>query len=57
VTYAEADGRVYEARELLAAMPPEARDCTGADLKAARRACKCNVDFAAVVKRAEELLA
>jgi hypothetical protein len=38
-------------------MAPEARDCSGADLDAARQACKCHLDFANIVKRAEELLA
>ncbi len=57
VNYAQEDGRVYEARERLAAMPIAARNWHGADLAAASRACKCNLDFAAIIKRAEELLA
>ncbi|MGB2984244.1 MAG: aldo/keto reductase [Phycisphaerae bacterium] len=57
VSYAEEDGRVYEARELLTALPPEARDWPGADVAAASRACKCNLDFARILERAEELLA
>ncbi len=57
VNYAEQDGRVYEARELLAAMPLAARDWTGADLAAASQACKCRLDFPAIVHRAQELLA
>ena len=57
VCYAEQDGRVYEARELLAALPPEARNWSGADLEAASRACKSNLDFAQIIKRAEELMA
>ncbi len=57
VSYAEQDGRVHEARELLAAMSPAARDLTGADLDAASRACKCRLDFTAISRRAEELLA
>ena len=57
VNYAEQDGRVYEACQLLAVMPPAARDWSGADLAAASKACKCRLDFPAIVKRAEELLA
>ena len=57
VNYAEHDGRVYEARELLLAMAPEARDWAGADLEAATRACRCGLDYAAIIKRAEQLLA
>jgi predicted aldo/keto reductase-like oxidoreductase len=57
VNYAEEDGRVYEARELLAALPPEARDWSGADLHAASCACKSNLDFAAIIAKAEHLLA
>ena len=48
---------MYEARELLAAMAPEARDWSGADLHAASRACKSNLDFAAIIAKAEHLLA
>ncbi|MHC4611762.1 MAG: aldo/keto reductase [Planctomycetota bacterium] len=57
VNYAEQDGQVCQARDMLLRMPPEARDCAGADLNAARQACKCHLDFANIVKRAEELLA
>jgi predicted aldo/keto reductase-like oxidoreductase len=57
VHYAEADGRVYEARELLAAMALEDRDWSGADLKAAAGACKSGLDFVSIIKRAEELMA
>jgi predicted aldo/keto reductase-like oxidoreductase len=57
VCYAEQDGRVYEARELLAALPPEARDWSGADLEAASHACKSNLDFVQITKRAKELMA
>ena len=57
VSYAEEDGRVCEARELLTALPPEARDWSGADLAAASRACKCQLNFGRIVTRAEELLA
>ncbi len=57
VNYAEHDGRVYEARDLLLAMKPELRDWRSADLIAATKACKCKLDFAAIVRRAEELMA
>ena len=57
VSYAEEEGRVYEARELLTALPPEARDWSGADLVAASKACHSNLDFARIVARAAELLA
>jgi predicted aldo/keto reductase-like oxidoreductase len=57
VSYAERDGRVYEARDLLKSLPSEARDWSGADLAAASHACKCRLDFARIIKRAEELLA
>jgi hypothetical protein len=57
VSYAEQDGRVYEARELLQRMAAEARDCAGADLAAASRACRSKLDFEQIVKRARELLA
>ena len=57
VNYAEQDGRVHEARNALLKMPPEARDWSGADLDAARQACKCRLDFAGIVKRAEKLMA
>ncbi len=57
VSYAEEDGRVYEARELLRALPPQDRDWSGADLAAATHACKCKLDFSRIVNRAEELLA
>ncbi|HUU83377.1 MAG TPA: aldo/keto reductase [Phycisphaerae bacterium] len=57
VSYARNDGRVGEARDLLLRMAPEARDWSGADLEAARRACKSHLDFAGIVRRAEALLA
>jgi predicted aldo/keto reductase-like oxidoreductase len=57
VNYAEEDGRVDHARRLLLKLPPEARDCSCADLDAARRACRSHLDFAGIVKRAEELMA
>ena len=57
VAYAEQDGRVYEARELLRSLPTPLCECSGADLAAASRACKSNLDFARIIRRAEELLA
>jgi predicted aldo/keto reductase-like oxidoreductase len=57
VNYAEEDGRVFEARHLLVNMPPAARNWPGADLYAARNACKCHLDYPNIIKRAEELLA
>ena len=57
VAYAEQDGRVYEARELLRSLPTPVGECSGADLAAASRACKSNLDFARIIRRAEELLA
>ncbi len=57
VNYAEVDGRIYEARKLLTDLAPEARNWSGADLAAASHACKCKLDFASIVKRAEELMA
>ncbi len=56
VSYAEDDDRVCEARQWLLNLSPEACDWSGADLDAARRACKCHLDFASIVKLAEELM-
>jgi len=57
VTYHDHYGFRGEAREGYAAMAPEHRDWSGADLGAARRACHNNLDFAALLKRVEEHLA
>jgi aryl-alcohol dehydrogenase-like predicted oxidoreductase len=57
VSYVEEQGQLAEARALFAAMPPEARDWTGADLKAASAACKCRLDFERIMKTAERRLA
>ena len=57
VSYAEQDGRVYEARELLQNLPDEARNVVGADLSAASKACRSKLNFEAILKRAGELLA
>jgi hypothetical protein len=53
VSYVEESGQLNEARELFAALPPEARNWTGADLSAASHACKCGLDFATIMKKAE----
>lgn len=57
VCYAEEGGQLREARERFAALPPEARNWTGADLAAATRACKCNLDFQRILAQAENILA
>ncbi len=57
VSYAEQDGNVYEARELLRQLPPEALDWSTADLAAASHTCRSHLDYARIIKRAEELLA
>lgn len=56
VTYVRENGQLVDARKLFAAMPPEARDWSGADLEAASRACKCNLDFPNIIAQAEQLL-
>jgi predicted aldo/keto reductase-like oxidoreductase len=57
LTYYERDGMRDEARRLYRALPPEERDWRGADLQAASRACRSNLDFATLLKRAEDKLA
>jgi aryl-alcohol dehydrogenase-like predicted oxidoreductase len=57
VSYVEENGQRADARALFAALPPEARDLSGADLHAATHACKCHVDFARVVQKAREYFA
>lgn len=57
VTYAEQNGQLREARKLFAALPPDARDWTGADLHAASHACKSRLDFERILAKAKELLA
>jgi hypothetical protein len=55
--YYEQDGARDEARRLFRALPPEARDWREADLKAASKVCLSHLDFASILKRAEEHLA
>jgi len=57
LSYYEQDGDRATARALYRALPAEARDWSGADLAAARQACACGVDYAAVLGRAEVKLA
>ncbi len=57
VTYLERNGRLAEARALFAVLPPDARNWAGADLAAAQQACKCKMDFARILRKAEQFLA
>lgn len=57
LTYYELDGSLDDARAGYASLTPEERDWHGADLEAARKACHCHVDFAAILPRAEQKLA
>jgi predicted aldo/keto reductase-like oxidoreductase len=54
--YHEAYGKRRHARELYAALPPEARDLPRADLAAAERACPHGVPIVALMDRARRLL-
>jgi predicted aldo/keto reductase-like oxidoreductase len=56
LTYHEDHGIRSEARRLYAALPPEARDWSGADLEAARAACPNKLDFAALLPEVDRLL-
>lgn len=56
LAYFEADGAREHARRLFAALTPEERSWGDADLAAASQACKCRLDFAALLKRADEKL-
>jgi aryl-alcohol dehydrogenase-like predicted oxidoreductase len=56
VTYYEREGDL-SARELYQALAEEHRLAKGADLEAAQHACLCNLDFAAIVKKAERYFA
>ncbi len=49
--------RCTEARRLYAALPPEARDWSSADLAAARAACPSRLDFARLLPEVEKYLA
>ena len=57
LAYYEEQGEHAEARRLFAALPPEARDLSNIDTKAAHMACSCHLDFARIVEAAREKLA
>jgi aryl-alcohol dehydrogenase-like predicted oxidoreductase len=57
LTYHEHHGIRREARRQYAALAPEARDWSGADLEAARAACPSKLDFARLLPEAERHLA
>ena len=57
LTYHEHHGIRTEARRQYAAMSPEARDWTGADLEAARAACPNKLDFAKLMPECDRHLA
>ena len=57
LTYHEHHGLRDEARRRYAALSPEARDWSGADLEAARAACPGGLDFAKLLPEAEKHLA
>ncbi len=57
LSYYERDGDREKGRALFASLAPERRDWRGADLAAASAACRCKLDFAALLRRAEEKLA
>jgi uncharacterized protein len=56
LTYHEHHGTRADARRLYAALPPEARDWSGADLDAARAACPNRLDFATLLPEVEKCL-
>jgi uncharacterized protein len=57
LTYHEHHGDRTEARRLYAALPPEARDWSGADLEAARAACPNRLNFARLLPEVDKNLA
>jgi predicted aldo/keto reductase-like oxidoreductase len=57
LTYHEHHGDRAAARRLYAALPPEARDWSGADLDAARAACPNRLDFTTLLPEVEKRLA
>jgi aryl-alcohol dehydrogenase-like predicted oxidoreductase len=57
LTYYKCHGDRTEARRQFAAMPPEARDWTGADLEAARAACPDRLNFAKLLPEVDRHLA
>ena len=52
----EHHGTRADARQRYAALPPEARDWSGADLAAARAACPNRLDFAKLLPEVEKCL-
>ena len=57
LTYHEHHGLRTEARREYAALSPEARDWSDADLESARAACPSGLDFASLLREAERHLA
>lgn len=57
LSYFEMDGRRADARRYYAQLTSTERTWQGANLEAASKACRCHVDFAALLPRAEEKLA
>lgn len=57
LTYHDHHGYRGEAKRLYSLMPAEARDWRNADLDAARRVCPGKLDFAALLRRADQALA
>jgi len=57
LTYYQHHGYRADARRQYAALPPEARDWSGADLEAARAACPNRLDFAKLLPEVERHLA
>jgi aryl-alcohol dehydrogenase-like predicted oxidoreductase len=57
LTYHEHHGIRAEARRQYAALDPDARDWSGADLEAARAACPNKLDFASLLPRVDRHLA
>ena len=57
LTYHQQHGYRADARKQYAALPPEARDWSGADLEAARAACPNRLDFAKLLPLVEKHLA
>jgi predicted aldo/keto reductase-like oxidoreductase len=56
LTYHKHHGQRAEARRLYAALPPEARDWSDADLAAAQAACPSRLDFARLLPEVERRL-
>jgi aryl-alcohol dehydrogenase-like predicted oxidoreductase len=57
LTYHQQHGYRADARRQYAALPPEARDWTGADFEAAREACPNRLNFAKLMPMVEKYLA